>query len=106
MENSLKFTEEGGINLCVEARKESYGINLIIDIYDTGIGMTESQLVQMYDDFYQADAGNHHFVGGLGLSGDFSTPWAALSILKAESSRGCIPIFPFPRGWPMKRPAW
>ena len=67
MENSLKFTEEGGINLCVEARKESYGINLIIDIYDTGIGMTESQLVQMYDDFYQADAGNHHFVGGLGL---------------------------------------
>ena len=25
MENSLKFTEEGGINLCVEARKESYG---------------------------------------------------------------------------------
>lgn len=65
--NSLKFTEEGGINVCMEFRRESYGINLLIDIYDTGIGMTDSQLVQMYDDFYQADSGSSRLVGGLGL---------------------------------------
>ena len=67
VENSIKFTEEGGVNVRIECRRESYGINLIIDIRDTGIGMTDSQLVQMYDEFYQADSGSGRFVGGLGL---------------------------------------
>ncbi len=67
LENSIKFTEEGGINVCIEYRKEDYGINMLIDIYDTGIGMTVSQLSQMYDDFYQADSGSSRFAGGLGL---------------------------------------
>ncbi len=67
LENAIKFTEEGGINVCIEFRQESYGINLIIDIYDTGIGMTDSQLTQIYDDFYQADSGSSRFAGGLGL---------------------------------------
>ncbi|MCI8382093.1 MAG: response regulator [Lachnospiraceae bacterium] len=66
-ENSIKFTEEGGINVCIGFRPESYGINLLIDIYDTGIGMTNSQLTQMCDDFYQADSGSSRFAGGLGL---------------------------------------
>lgn len=67
LENSIKFTEEGGINICIGSREESYGVNLIIDIYDTGIGMTDSQLMQMCDDFYQADSGSNRFAGGLGL---------------------------------------
>lgn len=67
LENSLKFTEEGGINVCIGYRRENYGINLLIDISDTGIGMTDSQLTQMYDDFYQADSGSSRFAGGLGL---------------------------------------
>ena len=67
VENSIKFTEEGGINVRIGYRMESYGINLIIDIRDTGIGMTDSQMLKMYDDFYQADSGSSRFVGGLGL---------------------------------------
>ncbi len=67
LENAIKFTEEGGINVCIEFRRESYGINLVIDIYDTGIGMTNTQLTQIYDDFYQADSGSSRFAGGLGL---------------------------------------
>ncbi len=67
LENSIKFTEEGGIHVCIECRKEDYGVNLIIDIYDTGIGMTNSQLNQMFDEFYQADSGKSRFSGGLGL---------------------------------------
>ena len=61
--NSIKFTEEGGINLCIGFRQESYGGNLLIDIYDTGIGMTNSQLTQMCDDFYQADSGTRRYAG-------------------------------------------
>ncbi|MCI9339650.1 MAG: response regulator [Dorea sp.] len=67
VENSIKFTEEGGIDVCVEFREEHYGGNLVIDIRDTGIGMTDSQLTQMYDDFYQADSGSSRLAGGLGL---------------------------------------
>ena len=67
VENSIKFTEEGGVNIRIGYRPEEYGINLIIDIRDTGIGMTDSQILQMYDDFYQADSGSNRFVGGLGL---------------------------------------
>ncbi len=67
LENSLKFTEEGGINICIGFRRESYGINLVIDIYDTGIGMTDTQLTQICDDFYQADSGSSRLAGGLGL---------------------------------------
>lgn len=67
LENSIKFTDEGGVNICVGFRKESYGINLTIDISDTGIGMTSSQLTQIHDDFYQADSSSRRFSGGLGL---------------------------------------
>ncbi len=67
VENSIKFTEEGGVNIRIGYRTESYGVNLLIDIRDTGIGMTDSQMMQMYDDFYQADSGSSRFVGGLGL---------------------------------------
>lgn len=67
LENSIKFTDEGGVNICVGFREEKYGINLIIDVYDTGIGMTSSQLTQIHDDFYQADSGSRRFAGGLGL---------------------------------------
>ncbi len=67
VENAIKFTEEGGINVRINYRRESYGINLIVDIRDTGIGMTDSQLTQMYDLFYQADSGSSRLAGGLGL---------------------------------------
>ncbi|MCI8320740.1 MAG: response regulator [Lachnospiraceae bacterium] len=67
LENSIKFTQEGGINVCIEFRRESYGVNLVIDVYDTGIGMTDSQLRQIYDEFYQADTGSGRFSSGLGL---------------------------------------
>ena len=67
LENSIKFTEEGGIDVRIDFRTESYGVNLIIDIYDTGIGMTTSQISQMCDDFYQADSTSSRFAGGLGL---------------------------------------
>ena len=67
VENSIKFTEQGGVNVRIGYRREAYGVNLVIDIHDTGIGMTDAQLTKMYDDFYQADSGSSRFAGGLGL---------------------------------------
>ena len=67
VENAIKFTEEGGINVRIGYRRETYGINLIIDISDTGIGMTDDQLTKIYNVFYQADSGTSRLAGGLGL---------------------------------------
>nr|WP_255202722.1 ATP-binding protein [Acutalibacter muris] len=67
VENSIKFTEEGGVNIRIGYRSEAYGVNLIIDIHDTGIGMTDAQLTKIYNDFYQADSGSNRLAGGLGL---------------------------------------
>ena len=67
VENSIKFTEEGGINVRIRYRPENYGINLIVDIRDTGVGMTQTQINQMYNVFYQADSGSNRLAGGLGL---------------------------------------
>ena len=67
LDNAIKFTTEGGVCVRISYRKESYGINLIIDIIDTGIGITKSQLSKIYDDFYQVDSGKTRTVGGLGL---------------------------------------
>lgn len=67
LDNALKFTREGGIYVRASFRRESYGINLNIDIHDTGIGMQDSQLSHAGDHFYQADSGRSRTAGGLGL---------------------------------------
>lgn len=67
MDNAIKFTEEGGIYVHVGYRKESYGINLDVDICDTGIGIQSSQISHICEDFYQADASRSRNAGGLGL---------------------------------------
>jgi signal transduction histidine kinase/CheY-like chemotaxis protein len=67
LENTIKFTESGGGYLYVSSREESYGVNLNIDLWDTGIGMNEEQLKNIYHRLYKADAGMDKKTGGLGL---------------------------------------
>ena len=65
--NGIKFTNEGGVYVHVSSVSQVYGINLIIEVKDTGIGMDEHQLEMIYDDFYKADSGRDRTTGGLGL---------------------------------------
>jgi CheY-like chemotaxis protein/nitrogen-specific signal transduction histidine kinase len=67
LENAVKFTENGGGYLYVSAREESYGVNLNIDLWDTGIGMNEAQTQRLYRNFYKVDSGMEKKTGGLGL---------------------------------------
>ena len=46
--NGIKFTNEGGVYVHVSSVPHEYGINLLIEVKDTGIGMDEAQLEQMY----------------------------------------------------------
>ncbi len=65
--NGLKFTNDGGVYVHIWSVKHEYGINLCIEVKDTGIGMNEDQLEKIYDNFYKADSGRTRATGGLGL---------------------------------------
>ena len=67
MENAIKFTKEGGIILRIKSRKEEYGVNLIVSIRDSGIGMEQEDLEKIFASFSQVNSGRNREEGGIGL---------------------------------------
>ena len=65
--NSLKYTQKGGVYVRITTVTHAYGLNLCIEVTDTGKGMTEYELEKVYDSFYQADSSRSRQGGGLGL---------------------------------------
>ncbi len=61
--NAVKFTEEGTIS--VTARAIDGGIEL--EVRDTGIGIPEQDLAEIFDRFRQVDSSSTRKVGGTGL---------------------------------------
>ncbi len=68
LHNALKFTEKGMISLNVEIVKEHKNKSVFLfKIEDTGIGISESQLAQIFESFVQAEPGIARKYGGTGL---------------------------------------
>lgn len=65
--NAIEFTSEGCVSIRFGYRKEEYGINLIITVKDTGIGMTKESVENLFQKFSQADMGRTRKKGGVGL---------------------------------------
>ena len=65
--NAVKFTQEGCVTITLSARKEEYGINLIVNVKDTGIGMNEAELEKLFSSFNQVDTKRNRQEGGVGL---------------------------------------
>ena len=65
--NGLKYTHEGGVYVRLYTIQETYGVNLLIKVTDTGIGMTEDELERIFERYFQADSGRSRQGGGLGL---------------------------------------
>ncbi len=65
--NAIKFTEQGGVTLHVEMSDSGRSPVLRLDVVDTGIGMTPSQLTKIFDPFSQADTSITRKYGGTGL---------------------------------------
>ncbi|MBN2389555.1 MAG: GAF domain-containing protein [Anaerolineae bacterium] len=64
LDNALKFTPEGGV-VQVKLTHESAALHL--DVSDTGIGIPEKQLPQLFQRFYQIDGSMSRRYGGTGL---------------------------------------
>ena len=65
--NGLKYTQKGGVYVRITAENHEYGVNLCIEVTDTGKGMTDYELEKVFDSFYQADSSRTRQGGGLGL---------------------------------------
>ncbi|SDB08026.1 Signal transduction histidine kinase [Ruminococcaceae bacterium FB2012] len=65
--NGLKYTPEGGVYVRLYTIPQEYGVNLLIKVTDTGIGMSQEETERIFDSYYQADSGRTRQGGGLGL---------------------------------------
>ncbi|MDR2762037.1 MAG: response regulator [Planctomycetaceae bacterium] len=116
LSNAIKFTETGTISLKVDASstldstillpadlqavgeiKTDNSATLRFVVSDTGIGMTEKELRQLFTPFSQADSSTTRQYGGtgLGLSITKSLVEAMNGNIKCESHRGRGSIFKF-----------
>jgi signal transduction histidine kinase/HPt (histidine-containing phosphotransfer) domain-containing protein/ActR/RegA family two-component response regulator len=84
--NSVKFTKNGAVDFAVSSvRKQAEEIDLVLQFKDTGIGIDESKLNMIFEDFTQAEMSTTRKFGGTGLG---------LSIVKklVELQHGTIDI--------------
>jgi len=83
--NAVKFTRAGEVHFTVNAVKRSGRLNLLLEVTDTGIGISENMLDSIFDDFTQAETNTTRKYGGTGLG---------LSIVKklVELHRGTITV--------------
>lgn len=75
LSNSVKYTQTGKV--LITARKQKH--NVLLQVWDTGIGISSTEQSKVFSDFYRVDGSSEHGVGlGLGvvkrLADKLSTP--------------------------------
>ena len=68
LDNALKFTERGSIRFCYRTRDEADGkATLEIEVSDTGIGIPEDKIDQIWDRFRKLEGNRQKLYRGTGL---------------------------------------
>lgn len=66
--NAVKFTGEGEVALLISARNQSAGkADIEFSVKDSGIGLAQSEIKNLFSSFTQADASTTRKYGGTGL---------------------------------------
>lgn len=65
--NAIKFTEKGCVTISVSGRREDYGINLCVNVKDTGVGMSQEGVEKLFTNFSQVDTRKSRQQTGMGL---------------------------------------
>jgi two-component system sensor histidine kinase/response regulator len=66
--NAVKYTEKGSIMIAARVRERTArDVLLHFSVTDTGIGLTEEQMVRLFQSFQQADSSTTRKYGGTGL---------------------------------------
>jgi len=61
--NAVKFTEKGQVEVCVTISKST----AVVQVKDSGIGISKEDIPHIFDEFRQADGSNSRRFGGTGL---------------------------------------
>ncbi|MCR4764212.1 MAG: response regulator [Lachnospiraceae bacterium] len=67
LENAVKFTKRGGIYVRMYTENKDYGVNLCIEMTDTGIGMDRKAIESVSEGLYQVNKKRNRSSGGNGL---------------------------------------
>ena len=67
LENAIKFTRRGGVYVKMYTENTDYGVNLTIEMTDTGIGMDRNALEAVSEGMFQANKKRNRSSGGIGL---------------------------------------
>jgi signal transduction histidine kinase len=78
MSNAAKFTEKGMIMLSVQRRKSQAGDWIEIQVQDSGIGIAQSDIGRLFQNFGQANSATSSKYGGTGLGLALSLKFCAL----------------------------
>jgi len=65
--NAIKFTEHGEVVITVKLSDHGDQHLLLLSVKDTGIGIPEDKLAQLFDTFTQVDSSTTRLYGGTGL---------------------------------------
>ena len=84
--NAVKFTEEGSVEIIAE----EVGHSIRITVSDTGIGIDQEHIHQIFDEFRQADGSSSRKYGGTGLGLAIAKKYTELlgGSIEVESKRG------------------
>ena len=89
--NAIKFTERGKILLSIKLQQQSDTESVLeFSVNDTGIGMSETTMQEIFNPFSQADASTTRRFGGTGLGLSISQRLVAMmnGAINAESKLG------------------
>ncbi|HDZ14139.1 hypothetical protein LCGC14_0926050 [marine sediment metagenome] len=66
--NAIKFTEKGSVTLKIRKQEDKTGSIVVrIEVIDTGFGIAQEQLENIWEPFTQASVSTSRFYGGTGL---------------------------------------
>jgi signal transduction histidine kinase/DNA-binding response OmpR family regulator len=95
LSNAVKFTEQGYVRMSVgidevDQRVTPHTVSLCFMVEDTGIGMTQEQMANLFQEFNQADNSTTRRFGGTGLGLTISLRLVELmgGKIQAESQAG------------------
>ena len=90
VDNAIKFTDSGSITLRANYADDANEPALTIEVIDTGIGISNEALEQIFEAFYQIDDSDsrRYSGGGLGLAIARGTAQLLGGTIEAESTLG------------------
>jgi len=95
--NAVKYTDEGSVELNVSCEREGDTVWMNAAVSDTGVGISEDAMKDLFQDYHRIDSKSNHHVEGTGLGLSITKNLVELmgGEIKVESEHGKGSTFSF-----------